>query len=63
MLRIDGKLFGGAGDRHGVESSYDTTALMPSVHKGVVLLQIGMARSRGLWGGTNRIPLFVASFS
>jgi len=56
MLRMDGELLGGAGDRHRVESPYDTTELMPSVHKNGVLPEIGKARSRGRWGGTSRIP-------
>ena len=47
MFRIDGKLLGGAGDRHRVESSYDTTELIPSAHKDRVLLEIGKARREG----------------
>lgn len=56
MLRIDGKLLGGAGDRHRVESSYDTTELMPSAHKDRVLLEIGKARPEG-YGVEEQNPL------
>ena len=58
MLRMDGELFGGADDRHRVESSYDTIELMPPVHRDGVLLEIGKARSRTMWWNKqNPLPL------